>query len=64
MSTRNDYNVCFRKKNSPMASGDDLLPAICAHGEVVAVSARMDAPVCLARNAALHAHTLPNHERT
>jgi hypothetical protein len=48
----------------PMASGDDLFPVICAHGEVAAALARMDEPVFLARNAALHAHTLPNHERT
>jgi hypothetical protein len=34
------------------------------HGEVEFASTRMDAPVCLARNAASHAHTLPNHERT
>jgi hypothetical protein len=47
-----------------MASGDDLYLVICAHGEVAVASARMDAPACLARNAALHAHTLPNHERT
>lgn len=47
-----------------MVSGDDLLLVIYAHGEVAVASAKMDAPVCLARNAALHAHTLPNHERT
>lgn len=47
-----------------MVSGDDLFPVICAPGEVAAVLAKMDAPVFLARNAALHAHTLPNPERT
>jgi hypothetical protein len=62
--TRNDHNACFRRKNSPMASGDDLFLVICAHGEVAVAPAKMDAPACLARNAALHAHTLPNHERT
>jgi hypothetical protein len=54
----------FRRKNSPMASGDDLFLVTCAHGEVAVARARMDAPVYPARNAALHAHTLPNHERT
>jgi hypothetical protein len=47
-----------------MASGDDLFLVTCAHGEVAVARARMDAPVYPARNAALHAHTLPNHERT
>jgi hypothetical protein len=64
MSPRNDHNVYFRRRNSPMVSGDDPFLVIYAHGEVAVASARMDAPVCLARNAALHAHTLPNHERT
>jgi hypothetical protein len=47
-----------------MASGDDPFLVICAHDEVAVALAKMDALVCLARNAALHAHTLPNHERT
>jgi hypothetical protein len=64
MLTRNDYNACLRRKNSPMASEDDLSLAIYAHDEVVVASAKMDALVCLARNAVLRAHTLPNHERT
>jgi hypothetical protein len=64
MLTGNDHNAYFRRRNSPMASGDELYLVICAHGEVAVASARMDAPACLARNAALHAHTLPNHERT
>ena len=59
-----DYNGCFRRKNSPMVSGDDQFLVICAHDEVVVASGRMDALVYLARNAALHAHTLLNHERT
>jgi len=37
---------------------------IYARGEAVVESARMDAPVYFVRNAALHARTLPNHERT
>ena len=47
-----------------MASGDELFPVICAPGEVAAALARRDALVFLARNAALHAHTLQNPERT
>jgi len=50
-------------KNFLMASGEDLFLVLHAHGEVAVVLARMDAPVCLVRAAALHAHTLPNHER-
>jgi hypothetical protein len=47
-----------------MVSGDELFPVIYAHDVVAVASAKMDALVCLARSAALHAHTLPNHERT
>ncbi len=61
--TWNDHNARFRMKNFLMASGEDLFLVLHAHGEVAVVLARMDAPVCLVRAAALHAHTLPNHER-
>jgi hypothetical protein len=61
--TRNGHNTRFRKKNLLMASGEDLFLVLFAHGEVAVVLARMDAPVCFVGTAALHAHTLPNHER-
>jgi hypothetical protein len=47
-----------------MASGDDPFPVIYAHDEVAVALARMDAPVFLARNAALDVLTLPNRQRT
>ncbi len=47
-----------------MASGDDLFPVSYAHDEVAVALARMDAPVFLARNAALDVLTLPNRQRT
>jgi hypothetical protein len=57
-------DVHFRRTNSPMASGNDPFLVIFAPGEDVAALAKKVVPASPARSAALHAHTLPSHERT
>jgi hypothetical protein len=55
--------MLFRKKSWPMVLGDDRFPVIYVPGEGAAVLAKKDVPAFLARNAALHARTLPSHAR-
>ena len=47
-----------------MASGSDPFPVISAPGVDAVASAKKGVPAFPAKSAALHAHTLPNHERT